>query len=206
MKTILRIDSSARHEGSHSRTLGDYFEKQWLSKNPDAKLLSRDLASRPIEHIQQDTITGFYTPPEQLTDGLIRATALSDELINELQAANTLLITVPLYNFSIPSSLKAWIDQVSRIGHTFSYDGERFQGLVKTKRAYIICAYGSSGYLPGNTLASANFLQPYLQFVLNFLGIQAVHFFSLEGASSDEATIATNVAHVKSTIDQSVSA
>ena len=113
---------------------------------------------------------------------------------------------MPLYNFSIPSSLKAWIDQVSRIGHTFSYDGERFQGLVKTKRAYIICTYGAAGYLPGNTLASANFLQPYLQFILNFLGIQTVHFFSLEGTSSDATTIANNVAHIKSMIDQSVSA
>ncbi|HBJ92076.1 MAG TPA: FMN-dependent NADH-azoreductase, partial [Hyphomonadaceae bacterium] len=157
MANLLRIDASARIEESHSRALGDYFETAWeaanpitrrfLSKTPKNEIVRRDLAARPISHIANSTIAGFYTPPDGFTPDLYAATAMSDELIAELQATDTLVITTPLYNFSVPSSLKAWIDQIMRIGHTFSFDGENFGGLLQVKDDVIICAYGASGYL-----------------------------------------------------------
>ncbi len=130
MKTILRVDASSRTAGSQSRALGDYFEHTWVKRNPSDRIVRRDVVENPIPHIASQTITGFYTPGEKFTDELRSATALSDRLVSELRAADILLLTVPIYNFSIPSALKAWIDHIVRIGHTFAYDGKNFTGVA----------------------------------------------------------------------------
>jgi FMN-dependent NADH-azoreductase len=109
---------------------------------------------------------------------------LSDELIAEIQDSDTLLLAVPIYNFSIPAALKAWIDQVMRIGHTFSMDETGFKGLVKARRAVIVCAYGAEGYLQEEPFAAANFLEPYLKFLFTFLGIERVEFVHVQGTAT----------------------
>lgn len=192
MSTLLRIDSSSRTTTSHSRALGDYFEKTWHVRNPNDRVVRRDLVAEPIPHIVDQTILGYYTPAEQLTPELRAATALSDRLIAELQSADVLLLTVPMYNFSVPSALKAWIDQIVRIGHTFSYDGKNFAGLVKIKRAYVLCAYGAGGYTDGGPFSAYNFLEPYLKSLLGFLGIAEVQFYAVQATTADPATVAIN--------------
>src|SRR5258708_6819630 len=122
MGNTLRIDSSSRRQGSQSRLLGDHFEKLWLGRNPSETISRRDLIFQPIPPIANETIAGFYTPDDQPTPGLRAATALSDELIGEVKTADTVLLTIPMYNFTIPSAFKAWVDQIVRIGHTFSFD------------------------------------------------------------------------------------
>lgn len=201
MPTLLRIDSSARTNDSHSRQLGDYFEQLWNEQNTGT-VLTRDLVKSPIEHIRQKTIEGFYTPPESLTKELSKSLEVSDTLIDELQMADTLLLTVPIYNFSIPSALKAWVDHVARIGKTFSYDGENFTGLVNTKQAIIICSYGASGYLEDGPLSGANFLQPYISFLLTFLGIKDIQFIAIEATTADEETIDKNQKNAKLEINK----
>ena len=205
MKNILRVDASSRTTGSQSRALGDYFEGAWVKQNPGDRVVRRDAAENLIPHIASQTITGFYTPKEKFTGELHNATALSDRLIGELRAADVLLITVPIYNFSIPSALKAWIDQIVRIGHTFAYDGKNFTGLVTGKRAYVICAYGAGGYLGNGPLAGYDFLKPYLTLILSFLGIQDMRFFAVEGTTLDEATVSANVDKVKREIASAIS-
>jgi FMN-dependent NADH-azoreductase len=140
MTTILRIDASSRDQGSASRTLGDHLEQSLIARIPGAQPIRRDLATEPPPHVESATIIGYYTPPEAMTDVLRQATALSDALIAELRSADILLLTTPMYNFSVPSALKAWIDQVVRIGHTFSYDGANFTGLLTGKKAYVAWA------------------------------------------------------------------
>jgi FMN-dependent NADH-azoreductase len=206
MKTILRVDASSRTAGSQSRALGDYFENTWVKRNAADRFVHRDTAENPIPHIASQTIAGFYTPEEKFSRELRTATALSDRLIGELRAADILLLTVPIYNFSIPSALKAWIDQIVRIGHTFAYDGKNFTGLVTGKRAYVICAYGAGGYLGNGPLAGYDFLKPYLTLLLSFLGIQDIHFFAVEGTTLDEATVSANVDKVKQEIANAISA
>ncbi len=202
MNTVLRIDASARHQGSVSRDLGDYFQSKWLTRFSEDRFIGRDLQEERIGQMEQDTIEGFYTPKEQMTDHLKKATALSDQLIGELQGADVILLTTPMYNFSVPASLKAWIDQVVRIGHTFSYDGHQFGGLVHSDRAYIISAFGAPGYQQGGALQEANFLEPYLKFLLNFLGVKEVHSIPLEGTTAGEAHVASQMTQVKAQIDQ----
>lgn len=206
MQTLLRIDSSARLDASHSRALGDHFVARAREQFPNVAVRLRDLQTRPIEHITQDTIAGFYQTPEMMTDADKAATALSDTLIDELQAADTLLITAPMYNFSVPANLKAWIDQIVRIGKTFSYENGAFGGLVKTRTAYVCCAYGAAGYSEGGAFRAANFLEPYLDFLLKFLGVEAVHFISAEMLTADAATVAREIAAARSQIDAHLTA
>lgn len=201
MKTILRIDASARTSGSVSRALGDHIETVMRASSPRDRIIRRDLVASPVPQIENETIAGFYTPADQMTARLRRATALSDELIGELRAADVLILTTPMYNFGVPSALKAWIDQIVRIGHTFAYDGTAFTGLLPGKTVYVLCAYGAAGYRDGQPFRAANFLEPYLRFLLNFLGISDVTFFEVEATTGDPAQLARNVKAVEAQIE-----
>jgi len=190
MARLLRIDCSSRLQASQSRELADLVQAKWLAGHSRGEVLVRDLAKTPVPHIADATIAGFYTAADQLTPALRQATALSDALIAELVDADALLLSVPIYNFSIPSALKAYIDHVVRVGHTFGFDDQRgFFGMVANKPAYVAAAYGAAGYIGGN-LAPLNFLEPYLKTLLGFLGISDVSFFSVEGTSIDPAALA----------------
>ncbi|MCK7614348.1 FMN-dependent NADH-azoreductase [Roseibium sediminicola] len=184
MTQLLRINSSSRQDGSHSAAVADVFEAEFRQKHPGCRVITRNVADGSIPFIAQETIEGFYAPQDTLSDDLKAATALSDELIAEIQASDTLLLAVPIYNFSIPAALKAWIDQIMRIGHTFSMGEAGFKGLVKARRAVIVCAYGAEGYLAEEPFAAANFLEPYLKFLFAFLGIETVDFVHVQGTAT----------------------
>lgn len=193
--TLLRIDSSARTTGSQSRELADGVEKAWLSAHPSGTVQRRDLAHAPLPHISNLTIQGYYTPAEHMTPSLREATALSDALIAELKSAHTVLISAPIYNFAMPSSLKAWIDQVVRVGHTFAYDGQNFTGLVTRPRAVLALAYGAAGYQ--GPMKDMDHLRPYLTKLLGFLGLPQVDVVAMEAtnAGAEAAAAASDAAH-----------
>lgn len=193
MTLLLRINSSSRHIGSHSTAVADHFETCFREKHADCHVITRHVADGSIPIISQKTIEGFYTPPEAMSAELSEATALSDKLIEELQNADTLLITAPIYNFSVPAALKVWIDQVVRMGHTFAYENGAFQGLAKARRAVVVCTYGAEGYLEGQPFAAANFVEPYLKFLLSFLGINDIRFISVQGTTADPVTVQANI-------------
>lgn len=186
---LLRIDSSARHAGSQSRQIGDLFESLWTDRFNAGNVTRRDLASQSVPHIAPLTISGMFSPPEQRTPDMRVALSESDTLIAEIAAANDLLITLPMYNFNVPSSLKAWIDQVSRIGHTFDFDGQHFTGLLRGRRAFVVVAYGAGGYASGEGFAAANFVEPYLKFLLGFLGFDSVQVFNVQATNTDPANV-----------------
>ena len=198
--TLLRIDTSSRSTASVSRRVGDVLEQALSQRWPQAQWLRRDLASHPVEHLGLDTITGYFTPPDQLTPPLLAATATSDAVIAEVRRAEVLLITMPMYNFGLPSVLKAWIDQLVRIHQTVAFDGQQFTGLLTGKRAYVVVACGAGGYGPGGALAAGDFVQPYLRFVLGFLGITAVQFIPVEATNTDPAGLAATLAQMPATV------
>jgi FMN-dependent NADH-azoreductase len=189
--TLLRIDASSRIEGSVSRRLADAAQAQWKRNFAHGSIRHRDLTASPIDHIRESTIEGFYTPPEQLTEELRGATALSDHLIEELETCHTVLISSPMYNFGVPSTLKAWIDQVVRIGRTFTYSGGRFEGLITRPRAVLALAYGAAGYR--GPLAGMDHLRPYLTSILNFIGIAQVEVIAAEATTGDAGTVAAQI-------------
>lgn len=201
MKKLLRIDCSSRISGSHSRQLADFFEKKWTIENPNGIIIRRDLAKQHIPHIKNSIIEGFYTPPNKLTQESKKATELSDELITELKSVNEILISSPLYNLNIPSNLKAYLDQIVRIGHTFNINENGYYGLLENKIAFIITAKG--GIYKGTFMEQYDFQESYLKAILGHIGIKTQRLFSLEG-TSDYKVIEHNKLLLQNNINQSL--
>lgn len=182
-QTILRLDASARHEGSRSRAFADAV----LASLPAARVIHRDLAAG-VAQITEAYTTGTFKEPEDRTPEETAALALSDTLFAELKAADTLVIAMATYNFNMPASLKAWIDQVTRRNLAFRYTETGPVGLLKGKRAVVLRA--SAGTPTG---ADHDFATPYLTFALGFIGITDVTFLDVP-AEADAAEIARAVA------------
>jgi FMN-dependent NADH-azoreductase len=189
--TLLRVDASSRLEGSVSRRLADSAEALWKSAHPQGRVRRRDLAANAVPHVASETIEGFFTPAEKISQRLRSATALSDELIAELKACHTLVISSPMYNFGVPSALKAWIDQVVRVGETFSYAHGEFTGLAVGPRALLVLAYGAPGY--SGPTAAMDHVRPFLTTVLNFIGISQVDVVVAHSTTAGAATVAAQI-------------
>lgn len=167
---LLSIHVSPRGDNSASRTLSAVFVDEWRTAHLDANVVHRDLVADPLPFVDLAWIGGAFTPPGQHSPETAAAIAVSDELVRELQAADHLLIGTPMYNFTIPAALKAWIDQVVRVGLTVSPDNV---GLLTGKRATIILASGGD-YRPGSPVEGYNLASSYLRQVLGFIGITDV--------------------------------
>ncbi|MBS9715613.1 FMN-dependent NADH-azoreductase [Pseudohalocynthiibacter aestuariivivens] len=179
-QSILRIDASARTEDSVSRSLTDSI----VARFGGATVITRDL-SEGIPHLSETWVGATFTPPENRTAQQAEALSFSDELVAEIKAADIIVIGSAVYNFSLPSSLKAWIDQISRVGVTFKYGENSPEGLLKDKR--VIVALASGGTAIGSDY---DHFTPYLKFVLGFLGITDVQFVgATELAQNADASI-----------------
>lgn len=172
--TLLRIDSSLRMENSYSRKAGDSFAMEWQKRNPQGKIELREVGKNMIPHLDQITLESFHQ--EANSSGLLK---LSDELIEELYACDAMLITAPMYNFGISSSLKAYFDLVVRAGKTFRF-GEKAQGLLQNKKAYVVSAMGG---LKTNDLSLSEL---HLQQILNYIGLTEIFFFMIDGTTNEE--------------------
>ena len=198
MTTLLRIDCSPRTTDSHSRLLADCFEELWKAANPEGNVQYRDLAKMQIPHLENATIEGFYTPREHMSKEAQRATAISDELVKELISANEILISSPLYNYNVPSNLKAYLDQVVRIGYSININENGFYGLLTDKTAHLITAKG--GLYKGSSKEALDFQEPYLKAILAYMGIKTENAFSLEG-KSDKGLVEQNTRLVRSKME-----
>ena len=178
MSRILVIESSARHQGSVSRQLTEQFIAQWRQAHPDDQVQVRDLAVEPVPHLDADLLGGWMKPAGQQSAAEQEALQRSDRLTDELLAADVLVLAAPMYNFAIPSTLKAWLDHVLRAGKTFKYSDTGPQGLLTGKRAFVLTARG--GIYAGGTL---DHQEPYLRQALGFIGIHDVEFVHAEGLS-----------------------
>lgn len=176
MSRILVIESSARQQGSVSRELTQQFIANWQAAHPADQIQVRDLAAEPVPHLDATLLGGWMTPSEQQSDAEKAALARSNQLTDELLAADVLVLAAPMYNFAIPSTLKAWLDHVLRAGVTFKYTDTGPQGLLTGKRAFVLTARG--GIYAGSGL---DHQEPYLRQALAFIGIHDVQFIHAEG-------------------------
>jgi FMN-dependent NADH-azoreductase len=183
MPTLLHIDSSPLGGASISRHLSAEFVKNWQQANPDGKVIVRDLAVSTIPPIDGNWVGAVYTPAESRTAAQKEAVGLSDTLIAELETADEYVFGVPMHNFSIPSTAKLWIDQIVRVGRTFSYSESGPVGLLKGKKATFLIASGGV-YSKGPPMAPYDFVEPYLRAVFSFLGIGDTNFIVAGGASA----------------------
>lgn len=183
-KTILHIDASARHQGSVSRDLS----ARIVERLAPQQTLRRDLANA-LPQLTEDWVNANFTPADMRTDAQKDTLALSDRLVEELEAADTVVIGTPMYNFGIPASLKAWVDLIARAGRTFQYTENGPRGLLSGKRAIVAIATG--GAPVGSEI---DFASTYLRQVLNFVGISDIEIIAADrlNADQDEALAAAN--------------
>lgn len=180
--TILRIDASAALSTSVTRSLADHI----IATLGDSHVITRDLALEPLPQITEDWIRARSKAEADRTEKERALLTLSDRLIDEISKADTLVIGLPIYNFSVPAALKAWIDLVARVGVTFRYTPEGPQGLIKGKR--VILAVASGGTPAGSDI---DFATGYMSHVLGFLGMKEVEIISADALALDrEGTLA----------------
>ena len=176
---ILRVDASARYEGSVSRELNDRIIDRFRTAGP-IQVTTRDLAASPLPLLDATWIGANFTPAAERSADQTAALELSDSLVEEVRAADTLLIGLPVYNFGVPAALKAWIDLIARAGVTFAYTEEGPKGLLTGKRAIVTVASGST-----EVGSEIDFATGYLRHVLGFMGIRDVLFVSADRLALD---------------------
>jgi FMN-dependent NADH-azoreductase len=173
MPTLLNLEISPRGDRSISRALGKRFIEYWKSNNPDGQVISRDLNAARIPYIDNDWIAGVYAPPNvERTPEMQKALALSAELIAELQAADVLFLSTPMYNFTVPAVLKSWIDYVVRPGYTFRL-APGWPGMLANKKARLMVVSRDS-YEAGEPSEADDLVTPVLRKAFSFMGINDV--------------------------------
>jgi FMN-dependent NADH-azoreductase len=180
MSTLLQIDSSPLYDRSVSRQLTTAFVEKWKSAHPGGKIIDRDLNAISIPPISAEWIGATYTPADARTPQQNKLLELSDTFVAELQEADEYVFGVPMHNFSVPSVLKLWIDQIARAGKTFSYADGAPKGLLIGKKATFIIATGGN-YDAQTQMASFNFVEPYLRSLFGFLGVTDATFLTAGG-------------------------
>ncbi|HMG10329.1 MAG TPA: NAD(P)H-dependent oxidoreductase [Mucilaginibacter sp.] len=181
MKRILHIISSPRGEASLSIKLGNAIIEKIKAEYPGSTVKESNLITQQFPHLEEAHLTSFFTPAESRTPANIEAIKHSDEAIQEIRDADIVVIGAPLYNFSIHSSLKAWIDHIVRAGITFKYDENGPEGLLKGKKVYI--ALASGGIYSDGPMQSLDFVEPYLKHILSFIGLADISVFRVEGSA-----------------------
>lgn len=176
MKTLLQIKSSLNGDNGQSSYLSNQFVERWQQNNPDGRVIVRDLAANPVPHLDGERFNAFLTPADKRNSTEQKIVAYSDELIAELKAADVVTIGLPMYNFGIPSTLKAYFDHIARSGITFHYTSNGPEGLLPSIPVYVLAARG--GMYAGTQADSQT---GYMQTFLGFLGLKDTHFIYAEG-------------------------
>lgn len=204
MTTILHINSSIRSAGSVSRQLSSEFVSKWKASHPGDVVIERDLANDPVPHLTEQMMGAFFTPVDQRSQAQARIVDLADGLVEELIRADVIVLGAPMYNFSISSALKAWIDHVTRAGLTFSYSETGPVGLVTGKKVYLFTASG--GIYSEGPAQAMNFQETYLRAVLGFIGLTDVTVVRAEGLAMGEPSVDAALKQGRQAISELVAA
>jgi FMN-dependent NADH-azoreductase len=193
MTNILHVNASVNGENSNSRQIASKLIDRIVAADPSATVVNRDTNDDVISALTGETVGAFYTPEEDRSDAQKDVIAVSETMVAEVQAADILIIGAPMYNFSVPSTLKAWVDLIARVGVTFKYTENGPVGLLTGKKAYVVVATGG---VPVNS--PADFATPYLKQVLGFIGISDVEIIDASGfAVNAEEAMERAIANVE---------
>lgn len=186
MSNVLLVTSSLFGENSKSRSVASDFVQAWRDSHPGTRVTIRD--TNAIAHLDAATLMAVSTPAEQRTKDQADAASAADALIAEVEAADAIVIAAPMYNFSISSPLKAWIDRIARAGRTFRYTASGPEGLLKGKKVFVVASRG--GFYTEGASKTMDFQEPYLRAMLGFLGLDDITFIHAEGLNvSPEAAV-----------------
>src|SRR5580658_75048 len=199
MSKLLLVTSSLFANQSKSGEIAREFVEAWRRAHPGTTVVERALTAATMPHLSLDALGALMTPPEQRSVEQTASVGFGDGLIEELEAADTIVLAVPMYNFSVPSTLKAWIDHVARAGRTFRYTATGPEGLLKGKKVYVVT--GRGGVYTGDSPAKVfDFQDPYLRGILGFLGGDDVTFIHVEGLKVSPEAAAQGVGKARERI------
>ena len=197
MKTVLQINTSLFANAGQSTALANRFAAAWRQRNPQDRVLVRDLGQEPVPHLDAARFAAFGAQPEQRSPEQQAVVAYSDGLIDELERADVIVLGLPLYNFGVPSQLKAYFDHIARAGVTFRYTENGPVGLLKGKTVYVLAARG--GRYAGTELDSQT---AYVKAFLGFLGLDDVRFVYAEGLAMGESSKQTALSEAYRSIER----
>lgn len=203
MAHILHIDSSPRGDRSHSRKLSHEFITAWKTAHPEDTLSYRDVGHNPVPHVDEPWIAAAYSPPEAHTPELSQALKISDELVDEFIAADRYVFGVPMYNFSVPSTFKAYIDQIVRVNRTFAVNEQGYQGLVNGKKMLVITASGGS-YREGTPAAGYDFQEPFLRAIFGLVGVTDITFIHADNLSGGDGAAEKSMSEAHAALQSTV--
>jgi FMN-dependent NADH-azoreductase len=196
MTTLLQINTSLFSENGQSSKLAQDFVAAWRARQPDGSVVVRDLAAQPLPHLTAERFQAFLAKPEDRTPEQKAIVAESDALIDELKAADQVVLGLPMYNFGIPSTLKAYIDHIARAGVSFRYTTNGPEGLIGDRKLTVLAARGRYVGTPKDTQSG------YVRDFFNFIGIRDIDFVYAEGMAMDEATRRDALEAAQSRIDK----
>jgi FMN-dependent NADH-azoreductase len=182
MANLLVVESSPR-AASVSSSVAKEYVTEWQRKHPAGKVVRRNVAANPVPFVTEQWIAAAYTPVENRTEEQRQILAMSDALINELEAADTVVLAVPMHNFGISAQLKAWIDQVVRVGRTFTYTAQGPLGLLPENKKVVAIVARGGAYSGESPYAFLDQQEPYLRTILGFIGLKNVQFVYAENQS-----------------------
>jgi FMN-dependent NADH-azoreductase len=180
MTSLLLVTSSLFGTASESRQIALEFVAALRDQKMGMRIIERDLAPTRMPHLSNATLTALATPAEQRSSAQRDAVAFADTLIEEVEAAETIVLAVPMYNFTIPSTLKAWLDHIARAGRTFRYTAAGPEGLLRGKKVFVVTGRGGV-YSVKSPARVLDFQEPYLRAILGFIGLTDVEFVHVEG-------------------------
>ena len=195
MSTLLQLNTSLFSTGGQSSKLADEFVARWLANHPGSHIVVRDLARDPVPHLSAERFQAFVAKPEERTPDQQAVVDHSDTLIDELRRADVIVLGLPMYNFGVPSALKAYFDHIARVGVTFRYTEKGAVGLLTGKKAYVFATRGGVYQgTPGDSETA------FVRQFLNFLGIADVEFVYAEGLAISDAAKQAGLARAQSAI------
>lgn len=196
MKNLLQLNTSLHGNAGESSQLAQHFADRLAGTEAELEVRTRDLSQNPVPHLDAETFEAFTTAPDRRTDRQRQLVSLSDTLIEELKWADVIVLGLPMYNFGVPSTLKAYFDQVARAGITFRYTSDGPEGLLRGKKVYVFATRG--GKYQGTPLDTQT---RYVRDFLGFLGMKEVHFIYAEGLAMGESGRETAIAEARTSIE-----
>jgi FMN-dependent NADH-azoreductase len=190
MATLLIVDSSARRARSHTRHLTGLFARHWSRLRPYDEVVHRDVGTSPPPPVDAEWVAAAFARPQERTAAMRAALATSDALIAEVERADAIVLGAPMYNFGMPAQLKAWVDQLVRVGRTFAFDptnqADPYRPLLPPKPLVLVTSRGDRGFGPGGPLAHLNHLDAHVATVCRFIGLEPIGTVAVESDEWDD--------------------
>lgn len=205
MTKILHIDASARVLRSHSRHLSKRFIDSWHGQRPGDEIIVRDVGMSPPTPVTHSWIEAAFTKPERRTEEMANTLMESDNLVDELQSVDLIVAGVPMYNFGVPAPMKAYIDNIVRVGRTFGFDRNRagvpYWPLLHEKTLVVLSARGDAGYSPGGPLEHMNHVEPHLQTAFGYIGITDIRSVAVEFDEFSDHRVEASIKKAEQSVD-----